>query len=79
MSDKTKSEPKMRARLVRQSLEAARVLAMLENELVGSGDDLTQLWSRVREARESIMFACMRCEGVRIAVFPVEEQEGGAK
>jgi predicted chitinase len=73
------TEPKRRAQLVRQCIEAAKILAVLAEELSHSGDDLTTMWNRVNEASESILRASLKVKGVRVAVFPAEEAKEDAQ
>lgn len=72
MSEKY-TEPKRRAQLVRQCVEAAERLAVLAGGLAASGEDLRLLSRCVIEAAESMLRACLKVQGVRVAGLAVAD------
>lgn len=73
------TDPKRKAALVRQCIETARVLSTLQSELLNTGSDLNDLHYRVSDAADHILRECLKVPCVRVAVFPIEDKEGGAK
>ncbi len=75
MSQRTvTSEPKTRAKVVRATLEAAKLLKILAEEAYEAGEDLDQIWHTANRASETMLQQAIIVPGVRIAVFPSDAE-----
>lgn len=76
MTDAMKTTPpKDRARAARLGIEMARGLQTYLDDLSQMGDDLSTLRYAVTDAHRRIMNEVLTVPGVRIAVFPIDEEE----
>lgn len=69
------STPKDLARAARLGIEMARALTTYLRDLELLGEDVATLRYEVRTAASAIMRESIIIPGIRIAVFPIDEQE----
>jgi len=77
MSDKVPT-PKDLARLARLGIESSRALRVFHEEMLQFDGSVSSLRCAVRRAAEDIQSESLNVPGIRIAVFPIDD-EGGAK